>query len=130
MPLALSIRAEIDNEGLQSNSNQVSLNTDSESVPCFAVGLDGIPNALEGIKVIPNLVSDIAKIELDLKEAAQIQISLYDMSGKVVKHEPITKLSVGVHNFRIDVSDFSNGHYILVVESATQRFSKQLIVSH
>lgn len=101
------------------------------SIPSFtSVGLEEAVNVIEGIKIFPNPADITAQVEIDLKEAAQMQVNVYDLSGRVVKQQQTAQLTAGVHNFSIDVADLSSGTYIVVAESATQRLSKQLVVSH
>lgn len=85
-----------------------SINTRTK--PKSAIGSEDSMDEVLTFKVFPNPVKDQLTIQLT-SELNGSRIDLFDMSGKKV----LTKSNIITENFTIDMSQFSNGVYILRV---------------
>jgi hypothetical protein len=64
------------------------------------------------VLVFPNVLKDIVNIEMEIQENTNGQISLIDMSGRLISLLS-EKLSPGYHKFGIPIQNIANGSYIL-----------------
>ncbi len=93
---------------------EISNGTCSVISDCVHVTISRIDiNPLETIKIYPNPVKDY----LFLENQRQINCSLFDLSGKILWSQNLTK---GKHI--IDLQKFSNGIYLLIIVQNNQSF--------
>ncbi|MEQ9229442.1 MAG: T9SS type A sorting domain-containing protein [Cyclobacteriaceae bacterium] len=75
------------------------------------------------IRVYPNPTSD--RIIVEFNDDIEAQLSLYDISGRLVEHRPIAK-----HQRRVefDLSNESAGNYLLNIKDASNNLNTYRIV--
>ena len=71
---------------------------------------------------VPNPVVNEATIEYSVAQAGQVEISLYDMSGKLIETLLNEYSNEGQHSFRMDASDLMSGQYSIVMKTNGQQF--------
>lgn len=91
-----------------------------------AVGIDEVSNATR-VLLYPNPTIDRLNIVLDAAKAGLHNVTVTDLTGKVVYN---TSVNVdGLQNINIPVSNFANGYYLVSVETngtrSVQKFVKQ-----
>jgi hypothetical protein len=69
------------------------------------------------IVVFPNPTKEIASISFNLNKRSDVVISIYDLSGNVVKTIPYKNQDAGNHSVSININDLSAGTYIAAMES-------------
>jgi hypothetical protein len=87
-------------------------------------------NTLEkDINLFPNPVSDIINLTMNFENASDAQLEIFDAQGKIIANPSLGHKAQGEHTFSINVSNLSNGLYLLKVTSGqstiTKRFIKQ-----
>ena len=103
----------------------------SNSVTFYIKGPNGIqePSAAGVINVYPNPASNDLSISYSVNGSSAVEISLYDITGKLVKqllNETLT--GKGVAN--VDVSSIAQGEYNLVMKSVNGTDAHKIIVAH
>ena len=97
----------IDNQGAIAQSDTVYFIIEGVS------SVDGEADALHGLTIYPNPASDRIWIELNNHISNQPDITLYDITGRVLK----SALQQSDNTFSIDISDLTPGMYWLQVKS-------------
>lgn len=97
----------------QPSVDNILLLVESEQVISSISELHDILNS--GLSIFPNPTSDRIYIETNLQQQAAINISLTDITGKVIVHE-IANISAGNAKHGINITNEKSGMYILKVE--------------
>ncbi len=104
-------------------------------------GLTGAPNMpiagvnvreetmFGAVSVYPNPASASANINIELTNTSDVSINIYNMLGQLVITENHTKLSAGNHLYSVDVSNWANGMYNVVIHTNNGWISKKLVVN-
>lgn len=71
-------------------------------------------------KLYPNPVKDFTTIELQSKVSGNLTISLFNILGTEVKKWDAIFINQGTQNFKIDLSSFKTGIYILNISISGQ----------
>jgi hypothetical protein len=82
----------------------------------FVTGIEELNAA--GISVFPNPVNDVIIINSEKMEIDEIKI--YDINGKLIKHEIINS-----SNLEVDVTEFETGIYFINMKSSTVKIIKK-----
>lgn len=80
------------------------------------------------IKVYPNPVKDIANISFNINKRSDVKISIYDLSGIVVKTIQLKNQDAGTHNINFTTTVFSTGTYIAGMEANGLKSTTKFIV--
>lgn len=85
---------------------------------------------VEDFKVFPNPAKTHASVSFNLQEAIEGKISLVDLTGREKSIlQPQAVLMKGEHRFNLDLSDVSEGIYLITLYSDSGVQTKRLIVS-
>ena len=81
------------------------------------------------IGVFPSYIftSDRTAIKVIANEVAEIKYELYDLYGKI-KLDGLFKVAVGYNEFRIDLSNFGAGPYIVMFYKNNKKVASQKIL--
>lgn len=79
----------------------------------FVSSINVVPTDL---KVYPNPASDFTNLSFRLEEDCDVQVNIFDIRGALVKSERLNNV-IGETHFRIDLSGFTKGLYIIRVTS-------------
>ncbi len=99
-------------------------------VSSITVGAFNVTNIVEiadlisRIKIYPNPTSGFVYVEMEGMSDDRLELTIIDMLGKSVYSSEFTKEQA------IDVSQFANGIYYLVLTSSSERAARKLVVSH
>ncbi|MBK0382263.1 T9SS type A sorting domain-containing protein [Pedobacter sp. SD-b] len=88
----------IDNDGTFTYSNIVAINNKSKNETSFSF--------------YPNPAIDYLNVNLISKEASTATLSVYDLSGKLIR-ESIHSFNIGNNTVRVNTSDLQSGSYLL-----------------
>jgi hypothetical protein len=80
------------------------------------------------IGVYPNPASDYAVVGIKLNNASSVDISITDVTGKLVYSNNGTKVNEGTNEIRINTSEFASGTYNVVVNTADGVLKEKLVV--
>jgi hypothetical protein len=111
-----------DGKGVHSDSRNFRT---QEAVSVF----ENIINNREYLRnIFPNPASNHAEVELLTDKPGIASLSLYDISGRMVKNIFSKYLPAGRFNIEIDLGDLPKGIYTLVYESSDIRASRKLVI--
>jgi len=86
--------------------------------------LNQIPNVIE---VFPNPAGNLAYIKLDLSSSLNVSYKVTDINGRVISSKTLGKISAQYE--MLDISEMSNGVYLVVVELEGQvPLTKKLVI--
>lgn len=71
-------------------------------------------------KIFPNPASTYGNIEFELNADAMVEISIYDLSGKLVKLIPVKHYTAGKSQIQLNVSAFKQGNYVASVKVGSE----------
>ena len=82
------------------------------------------------ITITPNPGRELLEISLDLLHAGGYSIDLYNGQGKHIKSIlTASSLNPGIHQFKMDGSNLSPGHYYLLIQNGKDKiFTKKLVI--
>jgi aminopeptidase N len=78
---------------------------------------------------VPNPAAKKVVIPFDLARPGNVRLVFNDITGRKVSSAEINSLTVGHHEYRLDLSDFTPGNYIVVMEAGGERFTTRLVVA-
>ncbi len=73
------------------------------------------------ILVYPNPTNDNSIIEISLVESENIQLSVIDVTGRIVDAKQLGKMQAGTHRFTYDVSNLANGIYYYQISTGSKK---------
>jgi hypothetical protein len=85
------------------------------------VDVEDVDPVLTDISVYPNPVSSEINISYKLEEATDVQISIIDVSGRVLQNSFIKNRS-SVHSETLDVSRLNSGFYFVKIKDLNGNF--------
>ncbi len=94
-----------------------------------SVGISTIKKS-EKIKIYPNPTSDIVTVEIELSKSDNLRIEMLDVTGKIIYSRELGKQNAGLINSTIDVSQISNGLYVLKVIQGNEQKTNTISVNH
>lgn len=80
-------------------------------------------------RAFPNPASTVSTLEFTLTKAAKVEVSITDITGKVVRTYALGDRSIGKHNFILDMGDLTNGVYSYSLTANGVRISDKIIVA-
>ena len=80
--------------------------------------------------VYPNPSNGSANISLSLPGSGKVSLTIYDVTGKLIKTIANRELNEGVHTFNLDVNNFRAGIYLLRMQSGGISQTRKFIVQH
>ena len=91
-------------------------------------GPGGALQDFELSKAYPNPFNSTVNLQFSLPHAAKVKISLYDVSGRLMKEAVNTQYSTGTHSLTIDFTNNSSGIYFLKAEADGRLFGQEKLV--
>jgi hypothetical protein len=85
--------------------------------------------ANESLNIYPNPAYNSVNVELTTANASNVQLRVIDMLGRTVKTDNLGTVS-GKFNHSLDVSDLSNGSYLIFMNVDGKDVVKRLSVAH
>jgi hypothetical protein len=79
--------------------------------------------------IIPNPANGNFNLTFDLEKASDVQISIWDISGRLIQQTNPDNLPIGKNSLQLQAPD-KNGVYIIRLCSNTGTFTQKLIVQH
>jgi Secretion system C-terminal sorting domain len=98
---------------------------------CYEGGprlVNPVKRATIGFK--PNPVASLAELEFELFAQAKTRIALVDMFGREVRMIVDGQFDAGRYTVTYDMSTVPSGSYMLVLNTASQRITRNLVVQH
>ena len=80
------------------------------------------------VKVYPNPASGRANLELNINQAGNAQLTIFDLSGKMVRSEILGKLAEGEYVRTLDLQNLPQGMYLINVRVGKNAVASKLIV--
>ena len=117
--------------GIAANGNGNSTG-DGTAVATLVIEEDDVNSTSSAIRdyatiaVSPNPVADLMKLEITSRAAGNFDLRIVDLSGKVVRTEPIF-LSSGDNQKSISVANLESGYYIVQLSGETHVTSVQML---
>lgn len=81
--------------------------------------------------VYPNPTEDQVTLAFQVTQAGKVQVTIYDLTGRVVMQETPKNCGVGIHSMVLNMreSGLTNGTYLVNVVSEGNSYTEQLIVT-
>lgn len=90
----------------------------------------GIENGLNGEEaaLYPNPTADRFNMRFSLQGAAMAELTVLDLSGRVLKRERLGRLEAGAHDLATSAENLPDGFYVCRVQAGSQTFTLRLAV--
>lgn len=92
------------------------------------VGIDELNSASGDFFIYPNPANDAARIDFSLKEAQDVNLSITDLSGRVVYTDLLQNRSVGMNSVELPLENFADGMYLVSLRTQSHSVSQRLVV--
>ena len=109
------------------NGNNMYLDNINLSQP-IPSGIREINNDDALVSLFPNPVANEITLEINSENIRPSTIKIMNSTGQLISEKQI-ELNSGINNFKMDTKEFSNGVYLVIVESAKKTITKKLVVS-
>ena len=76
----------------------------------------------------PNPFNPKTSIRIDLKKGGMVEILIYDLKGSLIQILNDQKLDAGEHTFNWDAGNYSNGVYLMKINTTKKTFVKKVIL--
>lgn len=118
----------ISDDIIQSGSWTSTVSVPAPPTPTSTVGMDEL-TAVNQIGIYPNPAKEFAVLSINLEKTAVVDVTIYDMSGKMVYENKGTSLESGEHKMKINTEDFATGNYLVQINAGGAVLKEKLIVS-
>jgi hypothetical protein len=81
------------------------------------------------IGIYPNPAKDFAVVGIKLNKASTIDITIYDITGRVVYANKASKVDAGQREITINTTEFASGTYNVIVNTEAGTLKDKLIIS-
>lgn len=99
----------------------------NEYTDCMVTGIETQNNQDENLSIFPNPASNFVTIQLDKVEEENVQIKILDVLGQtVIENREYT--NSGKFEKRLDLTDLSDGIYLIVVRVGEKNISRKIVV--
>ncbi len=71
----------------------------------------------------------IANISFELPDASDVQIQVYDIAGSVSGELSLGRQPIGLNQYQLNVGNYANGTYIMVLTTEDATVSQKLVIS-
>lgn len=98
---------------------------------CLDVSVEEMSNGIGRVSLYPNPSADFSTLIISSQKQAQVNITVYDLTGKIVL-VPAANTSVGAgeNSFGINSATLQNGIYFVTISSASGKETVKLVVNH
>ena len=129
VPVYFTPQFRIKFEFISQNGNNIFID-DINLTNAITVSVSEIEALQNSVQIYPNPASDILKIGMDSPEGiSNFEITLHDVSGRLVRSVYSGKSNSGKREFDLDVSQLPNGLYFLNFKTSEGRFAQKFVVS-
>jgi hypothetical protein len=94
-----------------------------------AEGINDTYFANAGISIYPNPALDEVNVQMEVTESANIEFTLIDLVGQTLVAKDIYVRN-GMNHETIDLSNLSNGIYLLKLRNGSSVYTKKLIINN
>ncbi len=95
----------------------------------FGVGVNSINSGINAINIFPNPTTKNINLNYVLACNSSVNIKLMNAAGIEIMNLNEGSLNKGIHNKSIDISNVSNGVYMLSVETLTGKSIQKIVVA-
>jgi len=113
---------------LDGEAKEILINANSKCDYELVISINNVPESLSIDNIYPNPVVDQMSMQLGIDKDRPIRIDLVNELG--ISYEVMNEqISKGVYDFRIDLSDFPSGSYILQIISEENRLTEKVVIT-
>ena len=99
----------------------------TEPINQSGTGIEDYGSVISSASVIPNPTTDNSSIQFELKKSSDVDITLMDMTGRVVFRENVRNMGQGTHRLPLDMNNLGTGVYLLKVNALDERFVSRVV---
>lgn len=96
----------------------------------FYLGVPKTQLAFEDAVLYPNPSSSSSKIYFSMNEPKTVQVTICDISGRVLSSRALEPFAAGRNEIEINTTDMPNGIYLVTLQSGTGKKTLKLEVMH
>lgn len=94
-----------------------------------ATGVNDVNNVFSSVKVYPNPAMNEANLSFALTETSDVAVGVYDMAGRMVFVQPVSKMNTGNKSIAIPVGNLAPGIYTAVLTAGDNRVAQTFSVA-
>lgn len=104
--------------------------TSTPMVRLNMVGTAGLTEnaALSSLNIYPNPATDKVSMEYDLKNESNVEITITDMTGKVVYSSKLGSQAAGKHAVSVNTNNMTNGIYVVNIATNNAVSTQKLVI--
>lgn len=106
------------------------LNAEQVKLSQLTTGLADIASNVNGIELAPNPTADLSTIKFNLVRNANVNLTVMDVTGKVVQENNLGTLTKGRQQAIIDASALENGFYFVNLRVGEELITRKISVMH
>ncbi len=96
--------------------------------PVGIIGHDNDPLSNININIFPNPVISSATVEVTLEEKGNVELTIFDITGRMIREESLGNQQKGVLKHTINSADMPNGTYFLNISSGANTSVSKFVV--
>ncbi|MBX7206257.1 MAG: T9SS type A sorting domain-containing protein [Bacteroidia bacterium] len=101
--------------------------TTTQTVNVLATGV--VDQNISSIMMYPNPAQSNLNLQLGLNQTSAVAVSIFDLTGRVVKTIPVLEMNAGNNQLNVNVNDLTNGVYLVQVATGNSSNILKLIIS-
>ncbi|RYH20265.1 T9SS type A sorting domain-containing protein [archaeon] len=95
-----------------------------------ALAVNDLDGAYGVLTMAPNPTSGFINVSFNLGGRTDVQISLVDLTGKMIQQISYSDMAAGAHSVMIGNSDIPEGVYLCQVAAGTKIYTGKVVVRH
>jgi|694.fasta_scaffold05876_2 PKD repeat protein len=99
-----------------------------KTINVIATSIKENASSFNSYVIYPNPTSNLVNIDFELAQANTVEVSIMDITGKVVATVPAERFSAGTNSVKIETSNLSEGVYFVRMSSPESSVSSRLVI--
>lgn len=106
------------------------LNAEQVHLDQLTTGLNEVVSNVNGVQLSPNPTSDFSTVQFNLVRNSNVNVTVMDVTGKVVQVQNLGVMSKGKQQAIVDATILENGFYLVSLRVGEEQITRKISVMH
>jgi len=84
---------------------------------------------ISSVVIFPNPATDEIDVLFTISTPTAILVDVVDLNGKIIRTVPVNNVVSGANNIKLNIADYANGIYSIILRSDTAQNTQKLVIT-